>query len=81
MNITKNNVGIDNFTFDLISDPVAVGDVNQDGVVDIKDVTYLQKYLAKFENFECDLRVCDTTLDKKLNVRDVTQLQRNLTVE
>lgn len=81
MNITKNNVGIDNFTFDLISDPIAVGDVNQDGVVDIKDVTYLQKYLAKFEGYECDLRVCDITLDKKLNVRDVTQLQINLTVE
>ncbi len=78
MDITQNNVGLDNFTFDLVSDPVAVGDVNQDGTVDINDVTYLQKYLAQFEGYECNLRVCDTTLDKKLNVRDVTQLQTDL---
>jgi len=53
------------------------GDVTQDGQVNIRDATELQKVLARLSSYDADSYVenCDLTLDNKVSVRDVTYIQ------
>lgn len=54
-----------------------LGDVNNDGTVDIQDATVLQRYFAEFTNIgTVNLAVADVNRDGKINIRDVTQIQR-----
>ncbi len=54
-----------------------LGDVNNDGVVNIQDATTLQRYFAEYTNIGAvNLAVADVNRDGKINIRDVTQLQR-----
>ena len=54
-----------------------IGDVNQDGNIDIKDVTLIQKYLADFVDFNDEqLAVADTNGDGDVNIQDATQIQK-----
>ncbi|MCH5299409.1 MAG: leucine-rich repeat protein, partial [Ruminococcus sp.] len=56
-----------------------IGDVNLDGTVDIKDVTYIQKYLASliFLN-DYQLARADTNNDGNINIKDATAIQEFL---
>ena len=47
-------------------------DTNKDGITDVKDVTYLQQYLAGY--FE-DENIPDSDSDGKIDVNDVTYIQ------
>ncbi|MEE0954141.1 MAG: dockerin type I repeat-containing protein, partial [Ruminococcus sp.] len=53
-----------------------LGDVNKDGVVDIKDATYLSLALAQKSGYTVTLELGDVNKDGYLNARDVTALQR-----
>lgn len=55
------------------------GDLNGNGMLDIKDVTALQRYLADFEQLtEEQLKLADMDGDGEPNVHDVTAMQRIL---
>jgi len=53
-----------------------LGDVNKDGVIDIKDATYLSLALAQKTGYTVTLELGDVNKDGYLNARDVTALQR-----
>ena len=56
-----------------------IGDINQDGNVDIKDATLIQKYLANIVDFNDEqLAVADTNGDGSVSIADATQIQRYL---
>lgn len=65
-----------------------IGDIDNDGTIDVKDVTLLQRYLAEFTDAEsnpvlnmkdaANLKRCDTDLNGRIDVRDVAELQRFL---
>ena len=61
---------------------IIIGDVDNDGDVDINDATKLQTVLAEYSNTGVDLnnnltfKRCDTNKDNKVDVRDVTEIQR-----
>ncbi len=54
-----------------------LGDVNGDGVVDIKDVTILRRYLAGTAE-SMDLMAADANRDGSVDIKDVTILRRYL---
>ncbi len=60
---------------------VFVGDANNDGVVNIKDATYIQKSLAGLENADYVSRaVSDVDGDSMITIKDATALQKKLVV-
>lgn len=57
------------------------GDANNDGTVDISDVTYIQKNLVGMDGFELNnyQRQCaDVNADGEVTLRDATQIQKYL---
>ncbi len=54
------------------------GDVNTDGVVDLKDVVILQRHLAGGWNVTIHETNADVNKDGEINVKDVVLLQRFL---
>lgn len=64
---------------DGFTEEFAVGDVNQDGKVDIEDAKLIQKYLVDLIDLNDEqIALADTTADGKVNIRDVTQIQKHL---
>lgn len=73
------------FEFIALDDEVVTGDSNQDGIVNVKDVTYLQRHLAGSLNTDGSTLIDETSKalfdcldlnkDGKLTVADVTELQ------
>ena len=60
-------------------DQIKIGDVNNDGNVSIKDVTVIQKHLAKFITLSDEnLSVADTTKDGKVTISDATLIQKKI---
>ncbi len=54
-----------------------LGDVNQDGNVNIKDATLIQKHLANLETLNSEkLKLADTNKDGYVSVKDATQIQK-----
>lgn len=53
------------------------GDANNDGVVNMKDVLVVRKYLADLE-VEIDLVAADTNNDGEVNMKDVLNLRKLL---
>ena len=85
-NTAAEKYALDNgFEFIALDDEVVTGDSNQDGIVNVNDVTYLQMHIAGKKNtdgsafidetnkllFDC----IDMNKDGKLTVADVTALQ------
>ncbi len=69
---------IHNFRFEKLRD-FKTGDANLDGVVDVRDVTAIQRHIAEFELLTDDgLLAADVNGDGELTVEDVTLLQRYL---
>lgn len=52
-----------------------LGDVNGDGIVDVKDASLLQKYVAKM-SVELNLKVADVNKDGEINIKDTTIIQK-----
>lgn len=58
-----------------------IGDINDDGAVDINDATYIQMYLAGYEDCPIDksdsaqLEIADLNKDSKIDINDVTAIQ------
>lgn len=72
--------------YSLISDEREFGDINNDGKVDVNDVTHLQRYIAGFTDesgapiiSDSDLDFADITGEGTIDSRDVTALQMILT--
>lgn len=72
--------------YSLIFDEREFGDINNDGKVDVNDVTHLQRYIAGFTDEsgapiipDSDLGYVDITDDGTIDSRDVTALQMILT--
>ena len=63
-----------------VTDPgVIAGDVDGDGVVTILDATYLQKYLAEYDDFSnVKLEAADINGDGLLTIVDATLIQNML---
>ncbi len=56
-----------------------LGDADGDGEVTVKDVTYIQLYLANLLSEDSiDLSVCDVDNDGEINVKDATYIQLRL---
>ena len=54
------------------------GDLNGDGTVDAKDVTYLRRALAKWQGYTIDRTAGDLNGDGTVDAKDVTYLRRAL---
>ena len=55
------------------------GDLNSNGVLDIDDVTVLQRYLAEFvELTDEQLKAADMNSDGSVDINDATEIQRKL---
>lgn len=55
------------------------GDANLDGKVNIRDATYIQKYVAALVEFsDLELLRAEVNFDDKINVRDATYIQKLL---
>ena len=55
------------------------GDVNDDGIINVDDITEVQKYLAKISEFsQEELILADYNGDGKVNINDVTDIQKML---
>lgn len=72
--------------YSLIFDEREFGDINNDGKVDVNDVTHLERYIAGFTDEsgapiipDSDLGYADITDDGTIDSRDVTALQMILT--
>lgn len=53
------------------------GDIDNNGTINLKDVTQLQKYLAGWD-VKVATEYCDVNADGKINLKDVTHLQKYL---
>ena len=54
-----------------------VGDVNMDGAVNVKDATFIQKYIAKYVGYlNINVELGDVTGDGVVTVKDATAIQR-----
>ncbi len=61
-----------------VYETVLLGDADGNGIVNIKDVTYIQLYLARLLNQSVNpiyLNCCDVDGDGEPNIKDATQLQ------
>lgn len=55
------------------------GDINNDNLINILDVTMLQKYLAQIVKVsDIQISVADTNSDDKIDIRDATEIQKFL---
>lgn len=56
--------------------PVVLGDVDGDGILTVKDATYIQKHLAEYPEYsQINLKVADVDGDGKISVKDATTIQ------
>lgn len=66
--------------------PVKIGDVDGDGILNIKDATYIQKHVAGYTNDDGtplidasdsrQFKIADVNEDNKIDVLDATQIQK-----
>ncbi|MBQ5398520.1 MAG: hypothetical protein IIU14_03670 [Ruminococcus sp.] len=57
--------------------PSVKGDVNGDGIFDVRDVTMIKRYVVKLITFtEEQIRIADVNRDGAIDVRDATKMQR-----
>ena len=63
-------------TATTVTEPTGIlGDVNGDGVVNVKDASAIQKYAAEM-TVELNLKLADYNKDGCVNVKDVTDIQK-----
>lgn len=54
----------------------AYGDVNEDGSINTKDVTFLKRFIANWPDITVNEANCDVNADGSINTKDVTVLKR-----
>ena len=60
-----------------LAESFRVGDANQDGKVNIKDATHIQRYVASIIIFsDEELSFADVNGDGKVNIKDATMIQK-----
>lgn len=63
-------------TATTVTEPAGIlGDVNGDGIVNVKDASAIQKYAAEM-TVELNLKLADYNKDGYVNVKDVTDIQK-----
>ena len=63
-------------TATTVTEPTGIlGDVNGDGIVNVKDATAIQKYAAEM-TVELNLKLADYNKDGYVNVKDATDIQK-----
>lgn len=61
------------------SDAYILGDVNSDGLVNMRDLLLVQKYIAHFVTFtERQIVTADVNLDGNVNMRDLLDIQKHI---
>lgn len=85
-NVSHEYAKTNGINYSLIFDEREFGDINNDGKVDVNDVTHLQRYIAGFTDEsgapiipDSDLGYADITDEGTIDSRDVTALQMILT--
>lgn len=64
---------------DYVPESMTKADFNRDGIIDVKDVTEYQKYLAEMVTFDEDLEaIADLSYDGIKNVQDATMLSKHI---
>lgn len=58
------------------AEDLVYGDVNEDGSINTKDVTFLKRYIAKWPDITVNEANCDVNADGSINTKDVTILKR-----
>ena len=59
------------------ADSYGIGDANVDGVVNIKDATHIQRYVAEIIVFSTrEYKQADVNLDGAVNIKDATIVQK-----
>lgn len=66
-----------NVSWEIYTEPskIIMGDVNNDGIVDIKDATVIQKYTALIP-VEINTKVADVDKDGRITIKDTTLIQK-----
>lgn len=57
---------------------IALGDVNGDGEVNLKDVVLIRRYIAGGWNAEIDTTIADVNGDGTVNLKDVVKIRRQI---
>ena len=74
---TEPSTGDDTKPSEPVVEKGILGDVDGDGKVNIKDVTLIQKYVAKLISFtDAEFIRADVTADSKVNIKDATAIQK-----
>lgn len=73
----------DSYVYSFLSEKgvnvLQCGDANADGKVNIRDATYIQKYIANLVSFtSLETLRAETNFDGKINIRDATFIQKLL---
>ena len=64
------------FESESYSDDCVIGDANCDGIINISDTTYIQKYLIQTAQMNDKQKIyADTNFDRKISIRDATLIQ------
>lgn len=59
------------------TDTIILGDANLDGIINIKDVSFIQRYLSQIVNMsEANIIAADVNNDGEVDVNDVTLIQQ-----
>jgi len=87
-NITEADASPTDGVFELITDTLGTyaviesgsdrlpGDINEDGTVDLKDVTILRRFVAEWEGVTISAANSDVDGDGEIDLKDVTVLRR-----
>ena len=63
--------------FDATGQAFAFGDVNQDGLIDVRDVVMVMRHILEFEALdETEQKLADVNADGAIDVRDATLLMQ-----
>ena len=63
--------------FSSAAEGFAYGDANRDGKINIKDATYIQRFVAMMTEFDQqELKLADVNADSKVNIKDATMVQK-----
>ena len=68
-----------NTVINEVVDDVLIGDANQDGVIDVKDVTFIQRAIANETVLSArQMKAADTNRDGVIDIKDATRIQQYL---
>lgn len=78
---TNSDTGVNHLpdeTAEGLTDTLGDLDADENSEVNIADVLYLRKYLAKYNGYVADIGNADLNFDGKINLKDAAYLKKNL---